>query len=141
MATAIGDSSVLAIPQATLFGLFENYGELEKVLGRTVARRYRSYMHLSRILGLKSLAGRLSQCLVRLADVLGDRVEYNGREVLQIGPYLTQTDLGLMARGARGNVNRTLKAWEAEGWIAMDHRRILILERNSLENAAFTDDY
>lgn len=141
MATAIGRSTVLAIPQAILFGLFEKYTEIEKALGRSVARRYRSYMNLSKILGQKSLSARLSQCLVRLADVLGDRVIYNGREVLQIGPYVTQTDLGQMARGARGNVNRTLKAWEAEGWIALDHRRILILERNSLENAAFAYDY
>lgn len=140
MATAVRTSSILAIPRTAVFGLCEKHSELQKAWGRTIARRYRSYMNLSKILGQKSLSARLSQCLVRLADVLGERVEYNGREVLQIGPCVTQTDLGLMARGARGNVNRTLKAWEAEGWIALDHRRILILERTSLENAAFAGD-
>lgn len=140
MATSAGNSSVLAIPGSVLKGMAERSGQLERVLARTIARRYRSYLNVSRILGLKSLAGRLSQCLVRLADVLDDRVEYNGRKVQQIGPFVTQTDLGLMARGARDNVNRTLKAWEAEGWIAVNHRRILILERSSLENAAFADD-
>lgn len=141
MATSIGASMVIAIPQAALHALSKHSCMLEKALGRTIARRYRSYIGLSRMLGLKSLAGRLSQCLVRLADVVGEKVVYNGREVLQIGSFVTQTDLGLMARGARGNVNRTLKAWETEGWIAMDHRRILILERSSLENAAFAEEF
>ena len=46
---------------------------------------------------------------------------------------VTQADLGLMARGARGNVNRALKAWERAGWIAIQDRNILILDRNRLE--------
>lgn len=141
MATSVGESTVICVPRSALQALSRRSCELEQAFVRTIARRYRSYIGLSRILGLKTLAGRLSQCLVRLADVLGECVSYNGREVLQIGPFVTQTDLGSMARGARGNVNRTLKAWEAEGWIAIDHRRILILERNSLENAAFAEEF
>jgi len=141
MATSVGESTVISITRTALHALSERSCELEQALGRTIARRYRSYISLSRILGLKTLSGRLSQCLVRLADVLGERVTYNGRDVLQIGSYVTQTDLGLMARGARGNVNRALKAWAEAGWIAMDHRRILILERSSLENAAFDEGY
>lgn len=141
MATSIGESTIISIPRSALHGLAEQSAELDLALGKTIARRYRSYISLSRILGLKTLAGRLSQSLVRLADILGEHVPYHGREVLQIGPFVTQTDLGLMARGARGNVNRTLKMWEAEGWIAMEHRRILILDRTSLENAAFAEEF
>jgi hypothetical protein len=49
---------------------------------------------------------------------------------------ISQTDLGLMARGARGNVNRALKSWEREGWIAMRDRTVLVLNRPRLEALA-----
>jgi CRP/FNR family cyclic AMP-dependent transcriptional regulator len=46
-----------------------------------------------------------------------------------------------MARGARGNVNRALKAWERAGWIAIKDRSIVIVDRTKLENLAIEDDF
>jgi len=66
-------------------------------------------------------------------------MQVKGREVACIGPMVTQTDLGLMARGARGNVNRALKSWERSGWIAIVDRSIAILDRSKLEHLAFED--
>jgi CRP-like cAMP-binding protein len=133
MATAIGGVSVTSIPAQTFRSLAIRHPELGVALGRIVARRYRSYIALTRSLGLKTLPARLSQALLRLADGLGARMSYRGRDVAFIGAFVTQTDLGLMARGARGNVNRALKAWERSGMIAIHDRRILILDRPRLE--------
>lgn len=144
MATAVGPSSIYCVPAAALKTLARQHPELAESVGRTIARRYRSYLALTRILGLKTLRGRLSQCLLRIADGLNDRVGANGRTVLRIGGFVTQTELGLMARGSRGNVNRALKAWERAGWIGMADRAILILDRSRLEEVAledFGDDY
>jgi CRP/FNR family transcriptional regulator, cyclic AMP receptor protein len=133
MATAVGTVSVVSIPARTFRTLAERYPELNVALGRVVARRYRSYVALTRSLGLKTLPARLSQALLRLADGLRTTTDFGGRTVPFIGSFVTQADLGLVARGARGNVNRALKTWERCGWIAIEDRRILILNRARLE--------
>jgi len=141
MATSIGTSSIYSIGLETFRGLAARHPALGLALGRAVARRYRSYISLTRILGLKTLSGRLSQCLLRVADGLGDRIVLDGREVMKVGAFVTQTDLGLMARGARGNVNRALKSWERKGWIGIHDRCILILDRPRLEAIAIEDEF
>lgn len=139
MATSIGTSSVFCIPARALRTIANHHPAFELALARVVARRYRSFISLTRTLGLKSLHARLSQCLLRLADDLNDMTLYKDRPVLRIGASVTQTDLGLMARGARGNVNRALKAWQARGWIAVEERSILIVDRGALEAIAVSD--
>lgn len=141
MATSVGTTSVYCLPATVFRALAARSPSLDVALGRTVAKRYRSYIALTRSLGLKTLPARLSQCLLRLADGLGTRVAVDGREVACVGGFVTQTELGLMARGARGNVNRALKAWEKNGWIAMKERSILILDRPRLEGLAIDDEF
>lgn len=133
MATTVGSASVFRVG-ADDFHALDREGELSLALGRTVARRYRSYIALTRSLGLKSLNARLSQALLRLADDLGATQCFEGRDVPAVGAFVTQSDLGLMARGARSNVNRALKTWEREGWIAIHDRSIVILNRRRLES-------
>ncbi|WP_294641455.1 Crp/Fnr family transcriptional regulator [uncultured Aureimonas sp.] len=133
MATTVGNASVFRVSAGDVKAQ-EARGELPLALGRTVARRYRAYIALTRSLGLKTLNGRLSQALLRVADDLGSTATHLGRDVQSVGAFVTQSDLGLMARGARSNVNRALKAWEKAGWIAMSDRSILILNRRRLES-------
>ncbi|WAJ30490.1 Crp/Fnr family transcriptional regulator [Antarcticirhabdus aurantiaca] len=140
MATSIGTSSIFSVAAPAFRRLCEAHPELAVALGRTVARRYRSYISLTRILGLKTLPARLSQCVLRLADSLDDWTEHGGRRVRRLGAFVTQSDLGLMARGARGNVNRALKAWERDGLIAVRDRSLLVLDRPGLDALALDDD-
>ena len=136
MATAIGDTVVAAIPVTTFRSLCERYSEIDSALARLVARRYKSYIDLSRNLTLKALPARVAQALLRIADELGTVTAHCGRALPCIGPVVTQADLGLMARGARGNVNRALKAWERAGWIAIKDRSIVVIDRGRLESLA-----
>lgn len=140
MATSIGTSSIYSIPAAAFRAIAARHPQLNVALGHVVAQRYRSYISLTRILGLKTLPARLSQCLLRVADGLQDRTSYEGRTVARVGAFVTQSDLGLMSRGARGNVNRALKAWEKQGLIGIRDRCILILDRPRLEAVALDDD-
>ena len=57
-----------------------------------------------------------------------------------VGPVITQADLGLMARGARGSVNRALKSWQRAGWLVVKDRAILIADRAVLEAIAIEGD-
>lgn len=141
MATSLGTSTVAFVSTRSFRSLASRFPELRDVLAGLVARRYRSYIDLTRNLSLKTLPARVSQALLRLADGLGSRTTYGGREVPVVGAVVTQSDLGLMARGARGNVNRALKAWERNGWIVIRDRAILVVNRSKLEALSFEDDF
>jgi CRP/FNR family cyclic AMP-dependent transcriptional regulator len=141
MATAVGRTTLACVPAGAYRTLGQRHAELAFALGRLVARRYRSYIGLTRDLSLRSLSARLAQSLLRLADGLGATAVHEKVEVACIGPIVTQTDLGLMARGARGNVNRILNEWKKMGLIAISDRSILILDRSRLEKLPLEEDF
>lgn len=140
MATSVGKCSVASLPVTTFQRLCESHQDLEVALGRLVARRYRYYIELTRTLSLRSLSARLAQSVLRLADGLGSVVLHGGRRCQAIGSVVNQTDLGLMSRGARGNVNRALRGWEKAGWIAIENRSIIVLDRDRLEAIALQEN-
>jgi CRP/FNR family cyclic AMP-dependent transcriptional regulator len=141
MATAIGPCVVAGVPLKALRALGGRYPDINNALASLLARRYRSYINLTRNLSLKTLAARVAQSLLRLADELGTRTEFRGRDLPCVGTVVTQADLGLMARGARGNVNRALKTWERAGWIAIKDRSIVVIDRDKLENLSIEEDF
>ncbi len=139
MATAVGPIVSTCLPASPFRALCRQHPEIWDALSRIVARRYRSYITVTRDLSLKTLPARLAQAVLRVADGLGTRAAHAGREVAAIGPMVTQADLGLMARGSRGNVNRALKTWERAGWVALQDRSILILNRTKLETLSLME--
>lgn len=139
MATASGPLVLACVPVAAFWKASKAYPSLSNALSRAVARRYRAYVLLTRDLSLKTLSARLAQALMRLADGLGKETRYRGRTVKCIGSMVTQTDLGLMARGSRGNVNRALKSWERAGLIAFADREIMLLDREGLESLSLDE--
>jgi CRP/FNR family cyclic AMP-dependent transcriptional regulator len=141
MAMAIGETLVGCISITNFRALAARFPDLHDALTRLVARRYRSYIDLTRVMSLKTLPARVAQVLLRLTDGLGTRIQHHGYERPCVGPVVTQADLGLMARGARGNVNRALKTWERAGWIALKDRSILVINRAQLENLAIKEDF
>lgn len=140
MATAVGDTIVSGVPAALFHKLGKQFAGLETAVARLVARRYRSYIVHTRNLTLKTLPARTAQALLRLADMLGSKMKFKGREVSYVGGMVSQSDLGLMARGARGNVNKALRSWERSGWIANEGRCVLILNRAKLEALAIEEE-
>lgn len=139
MATAVGPTVVAGVSARVFRALSEKHPDLNAALARLVARRYRSYVGLMQNLSLKTLPARLAQALLRLVDQLATRSSFGNREASYVGAMVTQADLGLMARGARGNVNRALKSWERSGWIAIHERSIFILNRGKLEGLAIEE--
>ena len=136
IATAVGRVSVLSFPSAALSDLARTHPALEQALRDAVATRFRAYIALVCDLSLQSLPARLARTLLRVSDRLGTTAEHGGRRVCAIGGIVTQTDLGLMARGSRGNVNRALQGWQRAGWITLKDRSILILDRDALSRLA-----
>ncbi len=136
MATAVGAPDDGEIPIQAFRALSERHPEIGDALARVVARRYRSYVTLTPRPQPQDPAGAArpgGAAPRRRARHLGRGQGAAGRPARAV---VNQTDLGLMARGSRGNVNRALKAWERAGWIGMQDRCILILDRARLEGLA-----
>ncbi|MCL3883286.1 helix-turn-helix domain-containing protein [Marivita sp. GX14005] len=71
---------------------------------------------------------------------MGNDLAYRGSRVLCLGPEVTQRDLGVMARGTRENVNKTLRRWQKDGILALEDRHIIVLDRERLDNLAINLD-
>lgn len=133
-AFSAGPTEVLQIDLSHLRAS-NNYGpELREAMARIISKKYRSHLEFTRALYLPNLAMRLSQTLFWLLREMGNEIRYNGKMVECLGPVITQRDLGYMARGTRENVNKTLRSWEKEGWIKLEDRHLLMLDRDALED-------
>ncbi|HWT10726.1 MAG TPA: Crp/Fnr family transcriptional regulator, partial [Roseomonas sp.] len=73
---------------------------------------------------------RIAAVLLRVAGAQGDRPTPPRA--------LSQADLGEMANASRQLVNRTLLGFAARGWVALDYRRIALLD--PVELAAFAGE-
>lgn len=132
-ASTIGNVSVLAV-NADVFHTGDRCSqEIKFALSELIATRYRTYIDVTKNLYLTSLSARLAMSLLRLTESLGHTMEYKGRKVPYLGSMVTQSDLGAVARGTRGNVNRVLKSWERDGLIVAQDRKIIILDSEGLE--------
>lgn len=138
-ASAIGKTQILSVKADTASLVDRCGGQLQNALSKLIAKRYRTYIDVTKSLYLKSLQARLAQSLLRLVDSLGETAIYHGKEVACLGSAVNQSDLGSMARGTRGNINRTLKGWEMNNWIAIENRKIIILDRQSIIDLTFDD--
>jgi CRP/FNR family cyclic AMP-dependent transcriptional regulator len=132
-AAAMGDVCVARIRADVFRDRMMQQHEVQSFLAQLLARRYRWYLQSTRNLSLSSLSARLSQVLLFLCKGIGRSTEIDGKSYLYLPSMITQSDLGAMARGTRGNVNRLLKKWEREGWVLLEQRRIVILKRWQLE--------
>lgn len=139
-ASAMGDVCVARIRAEVFRDRMLQQLEVQSFLAQLLARRYRWYLQSTRNLSLSSLAARLSQVLLYLSKSLGRTTEIDGKTCPYLPAMITQSDLGAMARGTRGNVNRLLKKWEREGWIRLDHRRIVIVKKSRLEAIISEED-
>lgn len=75
---------------------------------------------------------RIAATLLRVCGAGPDR-----GTVDSAGCRLTQAELGEMANASRGLVNRTLRAFEARGWVRLGYQQIKVSDAGAL--AAFVD--
>ena len=82
-----------------------------------LAAKLRAANALAENRALDDGAARLARCLLTLAEKWGERRADGGT---RIGEGFTQGELGQMCALSRENVNRRLRAWTREGWIATE---------------------
>jgi CRP/FNR family transcriptional regulator len=94
---------------------------------KVLASRVRQLISLVADFSFKHVVGRVAKILV----------EHIGGEIGR-GPRLTQQEMAAMAGTAREVVGRSLKELEEAGAIKLDHHRIVIMDKESLQNIAET---
>lgn len=126
-ASAFEASTVCCIPLEVVRGLLQANSELSIFFIRQLAKQLGDADNLMVSLTQKHVRGRLAEVLIALKDKYG--VEANG-STLSI--YLSREDLANMSNMTTANAIRTLSAFASEGLLAIDGRKIKILEDKEL---------
>ena len=129
-------ASVIAMSPVTLYGISKP--DMETLLRehpsiaintiKVLAQRVRHFVSLVEDLSFRHVIGRVAKLLLEYAkDHTGLGQEVSPK------PRLTQQDMAAMVGTAREVLGRSLKALEEEGAIRMDRHRIVIANKEILE--------
>ena len=121
-AQAMGPVLLYGIAKSDMKAILGNYPQIALNVIKVLARRVRYLISLVEDLSFKHVIGRVAKIL--LAHIGEDM----GR-----GPRLTQQEMAAIAGTAREVVGRSLKALEEEGAIKLDRHRIIITDKEALQ--------
>ncbi len=129
-------ASAVAMSQVTLYGISK--ADMEALLRehpniainiiRVLAERVRHFVSMVEDLSFRHVTGRVAKLLLEYVTNHRATGEETGAR-----PRLTQQDMAAMVGTAREVVGRSLKALEEEGAIRMDRHRIVIADKEMLE--------
>ncbi len=122
-AMAVVEAEVLYVPREGFLTLGAQHPELLLAILAVLSARLRQFVHLIEDLALKETSARLAKHLLDLRARLGDIVE------LETTKAVLATRLGTVAE----TLSRTLKKMQQRGIIAVDGRRIEILDPENLQ--------
>ncbi len=124
-AQAMGPVSLYVIRNSDLEVILRDHPQVTLNVTKVLSERIRHLMSLIEDLSFRHVIGRVAKILLEYAgDGTGS------------GPRLTQQDMAAMAGTAREMVGRSLKVLEDEGMIRLDRHRILISNKEALEQTA-----
>jgi CRP-like cAMP-binding protein len=126
-AQAMGEVDVYGIGRKDMEGLLKKHPEVARNVLQVMAKRVRELVVLVEDLSFRHVMGRVAKILLEYAsDEAGPR------------PRLTQQEIAAMAGTAREVVGRSLKALEQDGLIRLESHRVVINDRNALNDLVGT---
>lgn len=96
---------------------------------QTLAKRIRHLNDQISDVFFLDLNGRLARTLLNLSERHGREIESG----IQIDISLTQTDLAEMTGATRVSINKTLGRFRRAGWVRVDGRNLIVLDKPALE--------
>ena len=130
------DHSIVCTLHRTLFEeILRRTPEVGVRVIRVLARRLRAAEQEIEDLALRSVPGRLAALLLRLGEEYGEPQDQGIRLSLR----LTHQDLAHMVGSTRETITALVNRFRDEGLIAVDHRVLVILERDRLRQIASRD--
>lgn len=132
-ATGVVDSELASLDHAELSAWLLDQPAGAALLLQVLARRLRLSNEAISDLVFTDVPGRVAKALLDLASRFG-RPADDGATWLQHG--LTQEELAQLVGASRETVNKALADFATRGWLRLDGRAVLILDRDRLEQRA-----
>jgi CRP/FNR family cyclic AMP-dependent transcriptional regulator len=132
-ATGVVNTELASLTHPDLSAWLLDQPEGAALLLRMLARRLRNSNETNSDLVFTDVPGRVAKALLELADKFG-RPADGGTTWLQHG--LTQEELAQLVGASRETVNKALADFAARGWLRLDGRAVLLLDRERLAQRA-----
>jgi len=127
---ALEPTSVLVIDRPSMVDLLERYPALSRAVIENLASRARHLVSLVEDLSLRTVVGRLAKLLLEQA---AEEVDLE-----RIARGLTHAQMAARLGTVREVITRSLHKLEDEGGIKIERHRIIILDREALEDKAIS---
>jgi CRP/FNR family transcriptional regulator len=121
-AQALGPVTLYGLKKDKLQSIMRQYPQIALNTSKVLAGRMRQLVNLVEDLSFRHVLGRVTKILLTHAD---DGTGTND--------HLTQQEMAAMAGTAREVVARSLKSLEEQGYIRLERHRIVITNKQSLE--------
>jgi CRP-like cAMP-binding protein len=131
-ATVVTDARVAKLPKAALQKWVQDRPQIAMQLLRVVARRLRRTNTMLADLIFVDVPGRVAKQLLQLASRFGS---VDGGQ-LRVTHDLTQEELAQLVGASRETVNKALADFAGRGWLRLEGKSVVILDRERLARRA-----
>jgi CRP-like cAMP-binding protein len=131
-ATVLTDARIAKLPKAALQKWVQDRPQIAMQLLRVVARRLRRTNTMLADLIFVDVPGRVAKQLLQLAQRFGS---LEGAQ-LRVTHDLTQEELAQLVGASRETVNKALADFASRGWLRLEGKSVVILDRERLARRA-----
>jgi CRP/FNR family transcriptional regulator, cyclic AMP receptor protein len=131
-ATVVTDARLAVLPKAALQKWVQDRPQIAMQLLRVVARRLRRTNTMLADLIFVDVPGRVAKQLLQLAHRFGS---LEGGH-LRVTHDLTQEELAQLVGASRETVNKALADFASRGWLRLEGKSVVILDRERLARRA-----
>jgi CRP/FNR family transcriptional regulator, cyclic AMP receptor protein len=131
-ATAVVDSQLACLDNSALQPWISNQPDVAERLLMVLARRLRRTNNAMADLVFTDVPGRVAKALLGLAERFATPVD----DGLRVTHDLTQEELAQLVGASRETVNKALADFAGRGWLRLDSRAVVIMDRERLEKRA-----
>ena len=131
-ATALTDSQLACMSHDALSPWLAERPEVGLQMLRVLARRLRRTNDVVADLIFTDVPGRVAKALLGLAQRFGNDTPHG----IRVTHDLTQEELAQLVGASRETVNKALSDFASRGWMRLEQRAVLILDRERLQRRA-----
>lgn len=132
-ATAVTDARLAVLSKQALHPWIAKRPEIAERLLQVFGRRLRRTEHMLADLIFTDVPGRVAKALLQLAQRFGS-IDSTG--ALRVTHDLTQEELAQLVGASRETVNKALADFATRGWLRLEGRTVVILDRERLARRA-----
>ncbi len=132
-ATAVVDSALATLGEADFTRWLREHPQVSFDLLRALAVRLRQTNEAMADLVFTDVPGRIAKALLGLAERFGEPAD---GDAVRVEHDLTQEELAQLIGASRETVNKALADFATRGWLRVDGRAVILLDRDRLTRRA-----